>query len=401
MAHPPSSATPPRPPSGTPRSFPSLPASGPEDFPGCLPFHFPAADLERHEVRLEFWDGRTETAWMVPDTPIWHEAPRCRLAGLTADLEMLRGSEIMCLGSTDLVRRDATGRKQWMVQADQIVYLHTDRAQFEGEVIDVDADPLPEVVLEVDYVTDVRRRKLTIYEDGGFPEVWALAPPESPVHVPGLTIHVHTGAGGYREASESVAIPGWRTQEIFQALTEDPMPEPASRALARVALAMGASEGTRPEDDPMMSALKRRWKAETGSEAYARMQSSLRANSRGRADSEDGREGFARGLREGRKQVRTQQCVAIVREVGAVLQSRGIRVGLEFADESVFFRELSAELLMTEAHACTSEADFLRRILQRAARNAQGHLPGHHRRARAHPARVARRMMPPTTCGAA
>ena len=362
MAHPPSSATPPRPPSGARRSSSSLPAFGPEDFPGCLSFHFPVADLERYDVRLELWDGRTETAWRVPDTPIWHEAPACRLAGLTVDLEMLRGSEFMCLGSSSLVRRDATGRTRWLIQADQIVYLHPDRSQFHGEVIDVDADPLPEVVLEVDYVTDVRRRKLSIYEHGGLPEVWALAPPESPVHVPGLTIHIHTGAGGYREASESAAIPGWRTQEIFQALTEDPMPESASRALARVALAMGAREGTRPEDGPMMSALKRRWKAETGSEVYARMQSSFRANSRRDDYSEGRREGFARGLREGRDQVRTLQREAIVRDVGAVLQSRGIRVGLEFTKESVFFRELSAEVLTAAAHACTSEADFLRRV---------------------------------------
>ena len=369
MANPPSSANPPPPtppppppPPGPRRSSASLPAFGPDDFPGCLSFHFSAADVERHECRLEFWDARTETAWMVPDIPRWHEAPRCRLAGLTSDLEMLRGSEIMCLGSTALVRRDATGRTRWMIQADQIVYLHPDRAQFGGEVIDVDADPLPEVVLEVDYETDVRRRKLSIYEDGGFPEVWALVPPESPVHVPGLTIHVHTGAGGYREASESAAIPGWRTGEIFQALTEKPMPEPASRALARVALAMGAREGTRPEDDPMMGTLKRWWKAETASEAYARMQSSFRANSRRGVCSQEWRECFTEGLRAGREQVRTLQRMAVVREVGAVLQSRGIRVGLEFADGSHFFRELSAEVLMAEAHACTNEADFLRRV---------------------------------------
>ena len=364
MAQPPSSANPPRPPSGDARPPPSsLPAFGPDDFPGCLSFHYPAADLERHECRLEFWDGRTETAWRVPDTPTWHEVPTRRLTALTVDLEMLRGSELMCLGSSGLVRRDATGRTRWLMQADEIVYLHPDRLSLDGGVIDVDAEPLPDVVLEVDYVTDVRRGKLSIYEDGGFPEVWVLVPPESPVHVPGLAIYVQTGAGGFREASESAAIPGWRTKEIFQALTENPMPEPASRALARVALAMGAREGTRPEDDPMMSALKRRWKAETGSEVYARFQSSLRANeSQVRLFGRAREEGFAKGLRAGRAQVRTLQREATVREVGAALQSRGIRVGLEFADGSVFFRELSEEVLMAEARACASEADFLHRV---------------------------------------
>ena len=49
-----------------------------------------------------------------------------------------------------------------------------------GPAINVDQDPLPDVVLEVDHTTDVRRGKLRLYEAWGFPEVWVLVPPESP-----------------------------------------------------------------------------------------------------------------------------------------------------------------------------------------------------------------------------
>ena len=41
------------------RTSPSTPEYGPDDFPGCVPFHLPANELERYEGRLEFWDGRT------------------------------------------------------------------------------------------------------------------------------------------------------------------------------------------------------------------------------------------------------------------------------------------------------------------------------------------------------
>ena len=61
------------------------------------------------------------------------------------------------------MRRDAAGRKRRLMQADEVPYLHPDRVRLDGPAIDVDADPLPDVVLEVDPTTDVRRRKLGIY----------------------------------------------------------------------------------------------------------------------------------------------------------------------------------------------------------------------------------------------
>ena len=167
-----------RPASPPARPSPSTAPFGPDDFPGCEPFHLPAAELERYEDRLEFWDGRTHTAWRVCEpTTLHHEGPTQMLAQVAERFAGLRGSPIKCFGSADLVRWEASGTRRWLMQADQVLYLHPGRSRPSGRYIDVDRDPLPDVVLEVDYSTDVRRRKLSIYEEGGFPEVWVLAPP--------------------------------------------------------------------------------------------------------------------------------------------------------------------------------------------------------------------------------
>ena len=192
-----------------------------------------------HEGRLEFWDARTETAWKVCEpTSIYHEQPSRRLVEMATRVASLRGSRIVCFGSSDLVRHDAAGRKRWLMQADEVLYLHPDRSRLQGPAIDVDEDPLPEVVLEVDHTADVRRRKLEIYKECGFPEIWVLVPWESSVRAPGLAIHVRRGEG-YRMEAASWAFPGWKAEEIHRALTEDPLSEEAWRALERVALAMG------------------------------------------------------------------------------------------------------------------------------------------------------------------
>ena len=217
-----------------------------EDFPGCESFHLPASEIEHYEGRLEFWDGVTETAWKVCEpTSIQHEEPSRLLGQMAGRFAMMRGSRIASFGSADLVRRDAVGRKRWLMQADEVLYLHPARVRLQGPAIDVDADPLPDVVLEVDHTTDVRRRKLGIYKESGFPEIWVLVPWEASVRAPGLAIHVRRGAG-YREEGQSRAFPRWKAQEIHRALTETPLSKTTWRALERTALAMGTREGTEP-----------------------------------------------------------------------------------------------------------------------------------------------------------
>ena len=306
-----------------------------EDFPGCESFHLPASGLEHYEGRLEFWDGATETAWKVCEpTSIEHEQPSRLLVQMAGKFEMLRGSRIACFGSSDLLRVDATGRKRWLMQADEVLYLHPDRVRLQGPAIEVDRDPLPDVVLEVDHTTDVRRRKLGIYMESGFPEVWVLVPWDSSRRAPGLAIHVRRG-DGYREEPTSRAFPGWRAEEIHLALIEAPMSHVAWRALERTALAMGAREGTKPEDDPLMR--------------------SHSTQVRTRAHAQGHREGHAQGYRESQAQDRTQL-------VAAALRARGIEAALDGTEDRAFLEGLSADTLMAAALACTDAADFRRRI---------------------------------------
>ena len=299
-----------------------------EDFPGCVSFHLPASEIDHYEGRLEFWDGATETAWKIPETPLQHEGPSRRLTQMATRVEMLRGSPISNFGSSDLVRLDVAGRKRWLMQADEMLYLHPDRVRLEGPAIYVDSDPLPDVVLEVDHTTDVRRRKLGIYEESGFPEIWVLVPWESSVRTPGLTIHVRHGEE-YRVEATSRAFPGWRAEEIHRALTEAPTSEGAWRALERTALEMGAREGTRPEDDPLMRSL-----------------------SAG---------GYAQGYREG-------LILGRIEAVAQVLEARGIASVRDAAEDRALLGGLTNDALMAAALACTDEADFRRRVRELRAR---------------------------------
>ena len=319
-----------------------------EDFPGCESFHLPASEIDHYEGRLEFWDGATETAWKVPETPIQHEGPSRQLTQMAARLAMVRGSRISSLGSSDLVHLDAAGRKRWLMQADELLYLHRDLwSRLQGPAIDVDADPLPDVVLEVDHTTDVRRRKLGIYKESGFPEIWVLVPWESSVRAPGLAIHVRHGEE-YREEAASRAFPGWRAEEIHLALTEAPMSEApmsetAWRALERTALAMGAREGTTPEDDPLMRSVLLKVYGEGYATSYA--------------------EAYRKAFEEARRQ-------AIAECALAMLDVRGIEVSSQILEDWKLLAELPSDLLMAAAVHC--RGGRLPAANPRAPRSAHG-----------------------------
>ena len=57
------------------------------DFPGCKPVRLPREQLDDCEMRLEYWDTATETAWICDPVTSCHENPvhtLSRLAGTIA-----------------------------------------------------------------------------------------------------------------------------------------------------------------------------------------------------------------------------------------------------------------------------------------------------------------------------
>ena len=245
------------------RSQPGADAAAPTpapEFPGCRPVHLPAEELADSDQRLEYWDGATQTAWICEPSSPYHERPSRRLTALVGRIAQVRGAHVESYGSMDLRQQDGP---QSMMQADESVYLHPGRARLPGpSAMVIGVDDFPDVVLEVDHTTDVRRGKLGLYESWGFPEIWVevpdqIAPSRPRGRRPGLTIHLLQD-GAYRTAPESRAFPGWTAEEIHAALNE---PEPSARTTAvleRVGTVLGEREGTGPDHDPLLRSQRRR-----------------------------------------------------------------------------------------------------------------------------------------------
>ena len=234
------------------------PAGGTPEFPGCHATTITREDIETWEGRLEYWDADTETAWMVREpTGAAHEQPSQRLAGLGQLIAAVRGSPIECFGTMDLLLRNERGERWKIMQADQSVYLHPGRDRLPDPAgMVVGEHDFPDVVVEVDNTTDVRKGKLWLYEEWGFPEVWVEVPerrsPSRPSGLlPGLTIHL-LDAGSYRTATESRAFPGWTAEEIHTAMTEPELSASTSEVLTRVGRALGVRDGTGPDDMPWL-----------------------------------------------------------------------------------------------------------------------------------------------------
>ena len=103
--------------------------------------------------------------------------------------------------------------------------------------------------------------------------------------------------------------------------------------MERVAAALGAREGTGPDDDPLLRSQRR--------------------------------QGFERGLAQGRTEGRAEARARMVRQI---LRSRGIAVSAGFAAEAEAFAAASEEALLAAALGCADEADFLA-----ALRRLHGH----------------------------
>ena len=286
------------------------------EFPGCRPMRITRDAIADHESRIEYWDAATETAWVAcePNT-VYHEGPGQVLSGLLTRIAAIRGAPILTLGAADLLLRNALGERQRILQADQVVFLDPVETRPRGAAVEVGSDHLPDVVLEVDYATDVRRGKLGLYEAWGFPEVWVEVPEGgSPRRRPGLTIH-RRSADGYRSVEASVVLPGWTAVEIHAAFNETELSGATCAVLERVGRALGEAAGTGPDDDLWLGAQRR--------------------------------------------EARAEACFDMVR---AILRNRGMAVSERLA---VRIMGEDPNVLVAAALACRDEADLLARLNER------------------------------------
>ena len=233
------------------------------ELPGCRTITIRRDEIATHEGRFELWDADTETAWVMRDpTGFAHEGPSQRLAGLAQLIAAVRGAPIECCGTMDLVLRNEQGERWRILQADQAVYLHPGRSRRpHAGGMEIGVHDHPDVVLEVDNTTDVRRRKLGLYEEWGFPEVWVEVPqgyaPSRPAGLePGLVIHLLEG-GRYGTAPESRAFAGWTAEEIHAAMNEAELSAATSDVLTRVGRVLGARGRTNPDHMPWLRAQRR------------------------------------------------------------------------------------------------------------------------------------------------
>ena len=297
-------------------------------FPGCRPIRIPREDIADYEGRFEYWDADTEIAWTAREpTSVYHELPGQRLARLTERIAAARGAQIESYGTGDLLVRDDKGERHRIMQADQILYLHPGRVRPLGHSIEVGHDDLPEVVLEVDLTTDVRPRKMGLYQEWGFGELWVEVPenrvPSRPNRQPGLTIRL-LGPVGYEEVAESRAFPTWTAREIHAALNETVLSESTVAVLRRVGRLLGERGGTVTDDDPFM-----------------------------RLEREQSRhEGVAAGVGKGRLEMLSE-----------TLAERNIATSEKLDVYADVVARVPGRDLMRAALACSDEADFLRRIV--------------------------------------
>ena len=237
------------------------------DFPGCDAVSLPTwKDVWAYDGRIEYWSRETGTAWVMRDAGPVHENAPNLLSELLTRMCLERGSRFLLAGAVYLMERDTDGRPRQVLVGDQTIYLDRRVWRPRDPAIVLGVDPLPDVILEVDHTTDVRRNKLPVYEAWGFPEVWVDTPDKSSPNRPrglrpGLTIYVLDG-GRFRTVDESRAFPTWTAAQIHASLNEPRLGPRTLGDLTRVGRRLGESEGTTPDDDPQLGRHRRQARAE-------------------------------------------------------------------------------------------------------------------------------------------
>ena len=339
------------PPPAAPATRTSTPTADP-DFPGCDPVSLPTwDDVWAYEKRIEYWLRETGTAWVLRDAGPVHENAPNLLSELLTRMCLERGSRFLLAGAVYLMERDEGGEPRQVLVADQTVYLDRSVWRPRDPAVVLGVDPLPDVLLEVDHTTDIRRNKLPVYEAWGFPEVWVDTPDESSPNRPrgvrpGLTIYL-LEEGRYRTADESRAFPTWTALQIHAALNESRLGSQTLADLTRVGRRLGEREGTTPDDDPQLGR-HRRQARDAGLRAGLE-----RGLQRGL------QQGIAKGLERGRAE-------GIARERAVLVRLAARKFGAPTAERmAAFLAELEDPDRLTEAGDLLFECDDADDLLSR------------------------------------
>ena len=232
----------------------------------------------------------------------------------------------------DIELRDEHGERWLILPADRSVCQYPRRSRLpDTDGMVVGDHHLPDIVLEVDHPTDVRRGKLGWYESWGFPKVCVEVPERwTPSRPPGLsprlTVYLLEG-DRYRESPESWAFPAWQARAIHEALNESELSGWTHRRLEQLGRTLGERDGTGPDDSPLLRSLR----GESRKEGHAA--------------------GLAEGLVEGRAKTVRQS-----------LRSHSIEVSAAFPADAPGFTELPEDEAVASALACDGERDFHARI---------------------------------------
>lgn len=307
-------------------------------FPGCDAVRLTAAQLEEFDRHIEYWDERSGVAWVVREPSIEHERPGFRLAVLVHRIGQVRGAPIVSYGAMAIENRTRPDNRQLMAP-DQAVFMDARRAAAQRSPVLVEAGDGPDVVLEVDYTTDIRRRKRDEYEAWRVQEVWMAVPIESARRRPGVTIYaLDACTGRYREAEASEVLLGWTTAEIHQALNEPDISAETWASVLRVGRALGERDGTEPLEDPLHGSLLRDARAA----------------------------GTREGRAEGREAAMKESLAALAAEraaaVRAILARRHLRCPPGIPAATPELATADAERVVAIAFECSSVRDLLNRL---------------------------------------
>ena len=182
---------------------------------------------DSHAARMAFDQGTLEI--MAPSFA--HERPLQLLVQVVEAVAEVRDMDMVSAGSTTFKREDL-GRG---FEPDASFYIQH-AADVRGHVeIDLDRDPPPDLVIEID-ITHPSLDKFPIYAAIGIPEVWRYAERR-------VSIYRHH-ASEYAVEDRSTVLPGVTSQRLTQWVTTgDEMPRPTWLRRVR-AWAEGLQRGT-------------------------------------------------------------------------------------------------------------------------------------------------------------